>query len=127
MPVHPRCAPRPQSATRLLVPSPGDNCPHQPEGRQAMSTALTGTTVRAPAAPPPAPKTYLDDTTGVLSWLLTKDHKRIAILYLLTLTFTFFVGGLTITIVRLHLMVPNGNLVTADTFNRLFTIHGVVM
>jgi cytochrome c oxidase subunit 1 len=70
---------------------------------------------------------YLSVAHGVLSWLLTKDHKRIAILYLLTVTFMFFIGGLTITIVRLHLMVPEGGLVTADTYNRLFTAHGVIM
>jgi cytochrome c oxidase subunit 1 len=58
---------------------------------------------------------------------LTKDHKRIAILYLITVTFMFFVGGLAITIVRLNLMIPEGGLVEADTYNRLFTMHGVVM
>jgi cytochrome c oxidase subunit 1 len=84
-----------------------------------------------PAPPPPPPEapgtTYLNVAHGLLSWLLTKDHKRIAILYLLTVTATFFIGGLTITIVRLNLMVPEGGLVQADTYNRLFTIHGVVM
>lgn len=83
-----------------------------------------------PLPPPPAEpqrETYLNVAHGVLSWLLTKDHKRIAILYLITLTLTFFVGGFAITIVRLNLMAPEGTLVTADTYNRLFTIHGVVM
>ena len=63
----------------------------------------------------------------MLSWLLTKDHKRIAILYLITVTVMFFIGGLAITIVRLNLMTPEGGLVTADTYNRLFTMHGVIM
>jgi cytochrome c oxidase subunit 1 len=58
---------------------------------------------------------------------LTKDHKRIAILYLLTVTFMFFVGGLAITIVRLNLTTPEGGLIEADTYNRLFTLHGVIM
>ncbi len=58
---------------------------------------------------------------------LTKDHKRIAILYLLTVTVMFFIGGLAITIVRLNLMTPEGGLVSADTYNRLFTAHGVIM
>ena len=58
---------------------------------------------------------------------MTKDHKRIAILYLITVTVMFFIGGLAITIVRLNLMTPEGGLVSADTYNRLFTMHGVIM
>jgi cytochrome c oxidase subunit 1 len=58
---------------------------------------------------------------------LTKDHKRIAILYLATVTVMFFIGGLAITIARLNVMTPEGGLVEADTYNKLFTIHGVVM
>jgi cytochrome c oxidase subunit 1 len=78
--------------------------------------------------PPEAPReTYLNVAHGLASWLLTKDHKRIALLYLVTVTFTFFLGGLAITIARLNLMTPEGGLVTADTYNRLFTIHGVIM
>ncbi|HWY88606.1 MAG TPA: cbb3-type cytochrome c oxidase subunit I, partial [Gemmataceae bacterium] len=70
---------------------------------------------------------YLSAGHTVRSWLLTRDHKRIAILYLVSVTFLFFLGGLAITIVRLNLMVPEGGLVSADTYNRLFTAHGVIM
>src|SRR5207248_859429 len=56
-----------------------------------------------------------------------KDHKRIAILYLISITFMFFLGGVAITIVRLNLMVPTGGLVEADTYNKLFTMHGIIM
>ncbi len=80
-----------------------------------------------PPRPEPPRETYLNVAHGVLSWLLTKDHKRIAILYLVTLTVTFFIGGAFITVVRLNLMTPDGSLVTADTYNRLFTMHGVIM
>jgi cytochrome c oxidase subunit 1 len=81
-----------------------------------------------PAAPaPPKSKHYLNVSHGVLSWLLTKDHKRIAILYLIAVTVMFFLGGFAITIARLNLMSPEGGLVTADTYNRLFTMHGVIM
>jgi cytochrome c oxidase subunit 1 len=81
-----------------------------------------------PPAPAPKPRPdYLNDAFGVKSWLLTKDHKRIAILYLLTLTVMFFIGGLAITIVRLNLMVPDGGLVDPDTYNKLFTMHGLIM
>jgi cytochrome c oxidase subunit 1 len=93
-----------------------------------MSTAFVETAPLPPPPPAPAPRAnYLNVAHGVASWLLTKDHKRIAILYLITLTFTFFIGGLAVTIVRLNLMVPEGSLVDADTYNKLFTMHGVVM
>jgi cytochrome c oxidase subunit 1 len=91
------------------------------------------TTLQTPLLPPPSPspeaprETYLNVAYGLVSWLLTKDHKRIAILYLLTVTLMFFIGGVAITIVRLNLMTPDGALVDADTYNKLFTMHGVVM
>lgn len=58
---------------------------------------------------------------------MTKDHKRIAILYLIPVTLMFFLGGLAISINRLNLMTPEGGLVDADTYNQFFTIHGIVM
>src|SRR5262249_52055448 len=64
---------------------------------------------------------------GWKSWLLTTDHKRIAILYLFTVTLMFFVGGAAATLIRLNLMTPFGQLVNADTYNKLFTMHGVIM
>ena len=70
---------------------------------------------------------YLNASYSVTSWLLTTDHKRIAILYLLPITLMFFIGGLAISIDRLSLMTPNGALVDADTYNKMFTIHGVLM
>src|SRR5215472_8187349 len=76
---------------------------------------------------PAAPETYLNITRGILSWLLTKDHKRIAILYLVSVTVMFFIGGFAISVARLNLMTPEGSLIPADTYNRLFTLHGVIM
>ena len=61
------------------------------------------------------------------SWLLTTDHKRIAILYLFTVTLMFFLGGAAATVIRLNLMTPTGELVTADTYNKLFSAHGIIM
>jgi len=82
----------------------------------------------APVSPPEGPQTnYLNVAYGLKSWLLTKDHKRIAILYLLTVTAMFFIGGFAITVVRLNLMTPEGALIDADSYNRLFTLHGVIM
>src|SRR5688572_7307047 len=80
-------------------------------------------------APPPATprRDYLNTAYTVGSWLLTRDHKRIAILYLLSITAFFVAGGLAATIVRLELMTPRGDLVEAETYNKLFTIHGIVM
>jgi cytochrome c oxidase subunit I len=70
---------------------------------------------------------YINDNYGVLSWLLTKDHKRIAILYLLSLTFFFFVGGFFALMMRLELLTPQGDLLTSDNYNKMFTMHGIVM
>ncbi len=87
-------------------------------------------TLEPPALPTPPEEereTYLNAERGIVSWLLTKDHKRIALMYLVVVTIMFFIGGLAITIVRLNLMTPRGGLVEADTYNRLFTLHGVIM
>ncbi len=70
---------------------------------------------------------YLSEGHSLRSWLLTVDHKRIAILYLLTLTVFFFVAGFAALIMRLELLTPQGDLVTDDNYNRLFTLHGVIM
>jgi cytochrome c oxidase subunit 1 len=91
-----------------------------------MSTATLEPRTLPPPTEPPR-ETYLNVAYGVTSWLLTKDHKRIAILYLVVITGMFFLGGAAITIVRLNLMTPEGGLVGADTYNRLFTLHGVIM
>ena len=70
---------------------------------------------------------YINAEYGVRSWLLTTDHKRIALLYLLSITFMFFVGGFFALLIRLELLTPAGDLVQADTYNKLFTMHGQVM
>jgi cytochrome c oxidase subunit 1 len=70
---------------------------------------------------------YLDAPHGLASWLLTKDHKRIAMLYLISITIFFAVGGLFATGIRLELLTPRGDLWSPDLYNKLFTLHGVVM
>jgi cytochrome c oxidase subunit 1 len=83
-----------------------------------------------PGAPDPpgyAPVNYLNETWGLKSWLLTLDHKRIAILYLISATFYFSIGGLMAALIRIELATPQGDLVTPDWYNRLFTMHGVMM
>ena len=71
--------------------------------------------------------TYLNARQTISSWLLTTDHKRIAILYMISITLFFFIGGAAATLMRIELLTPQGDLVTSATYNRLFTIHGVVM
>jgi cytochrome c oxidase subunit 1 len=70
---------------------------------------------------------YLTHEYGVKSWLLTEDHKRIALLYLGAISFFFFLGGIFATVIRLELLTPPGDLVSAQTYNKLFTLHGVIM
>ncbi len=70
---------------------------------------------------------YLNDGYGIRSWLLTRDHKRIALLYLAAVTFFFFVGGAFAVLIRLELATPPGDLVSDETYNKLFTMHGVMM
>ncbi|MCI0684616.1 MAG: cytochrome c oxidase subunit I [Gemmataceae bacterium] len=92
-----------------------------------MSTVLT------PEAAEPKPDAvrprehYLNVRFGIASWLLTVDHKRIAILYVVGITLMFFVGGAAATIVRVELMTPAGDLVSRDDYNKLFTAHGIIM
>src|SRR6266702_2372578 len=70
---------------------------------------------------------YLNASFGLKSWLLTKDHKRIGLLYLATVTLFFFLGGAFATLIRIELLTPQGNLVSSETYNKLFTMHGVAM
>lgn len=70
---------------------------------------------------------YLDAPYGLASWLLTKDHKRIAILYLISITIFFAIGGTFAAMLRAELVTPQGDLLTADLYNKVFTLHGVVM
>ena len=70
---------------------------------------------------------YLNVDYGVRSWLLTVDHKRIALLYLGSITLMFVLGGLFAVGIRLELLTPPGDVFQADTYNKLFTMHGIVM
>src|SRR5574340_425549 len=70
---------------------------------------------------------YLNESYGIKSWLLTKDHKRIGLLYLGTITYFFFLGGIFATLIRLELLTPANTIVSSETYNKLFTMHGIVM
>src|SRR5947209_13230994 len=70
---------------------------------------------------------YLNASYGLKSWLLTKDHKRIGLLYLATITLFFFIGGAFATLIRVELLTPQADLVSSETYNKLFTMHAVAM
>src|SRR5918996_5458172 len=86
-------------------------------------------TAMHPSSPPTAlPRThYLNINYGVRSWLFTLDHKRIALLYLGSITLFFFVGGAAAVLFRLELATPQADLFQPETYNKLFTIHGLIM
>src|SRR5205807_10251612 len=71
--------------------------------------------------------TYLNSSYAVKSWFLTGDHKRIAVMYVVSISLMFLLGGVFATLVRLELLTPAGDLFQSDTYNKLFTMHGVVM
>jgi cytochrome c oxidase subunit 1 len=75
----------------------------------------------------PARPHYLNINFGVRSWLLTTDHKRIAVLYLISITLMFIIGGAAASAIRIELFTPQSDFVDADTYNKLFTVHGIVM
>src|SRR6266481_1748011 len=93
-----------------------------------MSTITAPYRPQTQSEPPPASAAnYLNAAYGAKSWLLTTDHKRIALLYLVSVTGMFVVGGLAATLIRLHLLTPTGALMTADSYNKAFTAHGIIM
>ena len=95
------------------------------EGLHAVGQ--TGAEVRPQGRPAEPPLNYLNDGLGVASWLLTVDHKRIAIMYLVGLTAMFFIGGAFAVSMRLELATAGADLMDAETYNKLFTLHGVIM
>ena len=91
-----------------------------------MSATLTTPVVTTP--PPEQPtKNYLNAKHGLASWLLTVDHKRIAILYLISISLFFLLGGFMAMLIRLELLTPAGDLMAAETYNKTFTVHGIIM
>ena len=89
-----------------------------------MSTTLS-TTLQDPVAI--EKPNYLNEEYGWKSWLFTTDHKRIALLYLISITLFFFIGGVFAVLMRIELLTPAGDLVNSDTYNKFFTMHGVIM
>ena len=83
---------------------------------------------QAPTAESQMPREhFLNATHTVRSWLLTMDHKRVGLLYLLTISFFFLIGGIFASIIRIELATPQADLLESDDYNTAFTMHGVVM
>ena len=97
------------------------DAPVPPQGVPAARPAPAGSRARFPHV------NYINADYGVWSWLLTKDHKRIGILYLVSITLFFVVGGLYATAIRLELATPANDIFQAQTYNKLFTQHGIIM
>ena len=70
---------------------------------------------------------FLTHSKGILSWLFTLDHKRIGVMYLISILSAFFLGGMFALLVRIELMTPGKTIVDPDTYNQLFTLHGAIM
>ncbi len=70
---------------------------------------------------------YLNCSYGIKSWLLTLDHKRIGVMYLVAILTSFVLGGIFALLVRTELLTPGQTIVDADTYNRMFTLHGAIM
>ncbi|HEX6794287.1 MAG TPA: cbb3-type cytochrome c oxidase subunit I, partial [Casimicrobiaceae bacterium] len=92
-----------------------------------LTTGLAGDVPQGPAVRVETPSNYLNAKFTIGSWLATHDHKRIAILFAVSITAFFFIGGAAATMMRLDLTTPAGDFVKAETYNKLFTMHGVIM
>lgn len=90
------------------------------------STVLPGV-IDVATAPDQEPENYLNAGHTIKSWLLTTDHKRIAVLYLISTTIFFFLGSIAASLIRIELTSPSGVLLENETYNKAFTAHGVIM
>ncbi len=90
---------------------------------------MSSTVLDIPAAVAPAGRetNYLNADHTIKSWLLTVDHKRIAVLYLITVSFFFFLGSIAAALIRYELTSPKGVLLSSDAYNKTFSAHGIIM
>jgi cytochrome c oxidase subunit I len=79
------------------------------------------------AEPAPPRETYLNHERTLWSWLTTRDHKRIGVMFLVLTTVALFIGGVSALAMRLELLGPEQVVMDRQTYNRFFTLHGVVM
>ena len=101
----------------VLEPSP--NSPALPGGAIAVRPK--------PASDPGVLRRPVESTKGIVSWLTTVDHKRIGVMYGALSLVWFVIGGIEALLIRLQLAAPNGDVLSADTYNQMFTMHGTTM
>src|SRR5687768_9011871 len=91
----------------------------------SMTTTTISTTQPYGTGIPGEPKNYLNETTGIWSWMSTLDHKRIGLMYLFGVLFAFFLGGMFAMLVRTEHLTPGATIFTnGDQYNQMFTLHG---
>src|SRR3990170_1492017 len=73
------------------------------------------------------PNASATEKSGILGWVMTVDHKRIGIMYIITAFLFFLVGGTFALLMRLQLAQPNGRVLSNATYNEIFTMHGTTM
>ena len=76
---------------------------------------------------PTAPLNYLNHKTGIWSWLSSTDHKRIGLLYLYSITIFFCTAAVLGLLMKIEKMAPGQTIMTAQTYNGMFSIHGIIM
>jgi cytochrome c oxidase subunit I len=81
----------------------------------------------APPTSEPVREDYLNTKTSISSWLITGDHKRIAIMYLIAISVMFALGGIAAGLVRFELTGPKGQFLSSEVYNRVFSAHGIIM
>jgi len=72
-------------------------------------------------------KHYLNQETGIWAWMTTVDHKKIGLMYLASIAFFFFIGGVLALLLRTELLTPAQTFIDADVYNQVFTLHGAIM
>ena len=100
-----------------------------------LDAATTGAELRSPGeipGPPQRPSNdpepnYLNAERGLWSWLTTVDHKRIGVLYTISILSMFFLGGMFAILLRLELLTPGPTIMSADSYNKAFMLHGAIM
>src|SRR6185312_7698579 len=109
-------------------------CRHRPRRRRrhpAPELDISGgQAMTAPAKAVEEPlhePSYLQADSGIWSWLNTRDHKRIGVMFLVTVTGMFLLGGIFALALRTELLTPNRTIMDAMTYDRMFTLHGVTM
>jgi cytochrome c oxidase subunit I len=93
----------------------------------SVTAFKTPGTTTAPHTPEPVREDYLNTKTSISSWLITGDHKRIAMMYLIAISVMFALGGIAAGLVRFELTGPKGQMMSSEVYNRVFSAHGIIM